>query len=103
MNKEEILAKSRNDSKKEDLMQVKNKYMDMGDLWVLLVITGIMLYKHHLGLSLYDTLAIFEAYMFSKSYPLYRFSGKRKHLISMLVNGALCLLFLYAFVERSLG
>ena len=84
MNKDEILAKSRNENADEGMTAAENRGRRIGITAFALVEVSILIFNWFTSQPNYVPLALFWAFAAAEAYPKYKFSGKRAYLITVV-------------------
>ena len=103
MNKEEILAKSRNENKDEGFTVAENKGRIIGISTFCLVFIFIVIFSFFNGISSSAPSAMFWAFMAASAYPQYKFTKNKTYLITTIAGALVSIMKLAIFVIEVLG
>lgn len=102
VNKEEILAKSRNEKNDEGLIDATNRGQRKGIVTFCLVFIFIVLFNLFTGQSNYAPMAMFFAFNAAEAYPKYKFTKNKAHLVTTIASSIACIAFLINLVIATL-
>lgn len=103
MDKEEILAKSRQEKKDEGMTEAENRGHRIGVMAFSAVFIFIVLFNLFNGQSNYAPMAMFWAFLSAEAYPKYRFTKQKAYLVTTIAGGVASLASLASFVLSVLG
>lgn len=103
MNKDEILAKSRNEKSDEGMQQAENKGRRIGVSAFCGVFIFIVIFNLFNGQQSYAPQAMFWAFVAAEAYPKYRFTKRKEYLISTIAGCIASVAFLVNFIIETLG
>lgn len=81
MNREEILAKSRDEKIDEGMISAENRGRKIGSYAFCLIFIFITLFNLFTGRGNDGPQAMFWAFVAAEAYPKYRFTGKRAYMV----------------------
>ena len=86
MNKEEILAKSRNEGKDEGLIAAENQGRKIGIVAFCSVLIFIIVFNLFTAQPNFVPMALFWAFIAAETYPKYKFTSKSGYLVTMIAS-----------------
>lgn len=92
MNKEEILTRSRKESRDEGLLEAENKGRRLGVTAFGVMFFAIVFFNLWKGIDNYSVMALFWAFMAAETYPKYKFTKKGAYLATVITgsSAAIC-------------
>lgn len=93
MNKEEILARSRNEKKDEGKEYYESQGRRYGTVAMLIMFTILAVFNLYQGQSNHQILAMFFAYLGAESYGMFKMSRKKEHIIGAIVGAVICVVW----------
>lgn len=104
LDRDTILARSRKEGVDEGLTAAKDRGQRLGLTVFSIVAIFLLLFDmYHELPSFYATAALVLSFSAIGNYPLYRFTGKKKHLLYAVCSSLLCVLTVAAYVRQILG
>ena len=104
LDRETILARSRKENFDEGLAAAEDRGQRLGLTVFSIVAIFLLLFDlYHELPSFYATAALVLSFSAIGNYPLYRFTGKKKHLLCAVCSSLLCVLTVAAYVRQILG
>ena len=104
LDRETILARSRNENFDEGLAAAEDRGRKLGRTVFGVVAVGLLLFSlHRESDAFYAILPLIFLFAAADYYPLYRFTRKRRHLYLAVLNSVLSVLGVAAFVRVVLG
>jgi hypothetical protein len=102
MNKEDILAKSRNEKSDEGMQQAENKGRRIGVSAFCGIFIFIVIFNLFNGQQSFAPQAMFWAFVAAEAYPKYRFTKQKSYLVSTIAGSIASVAFLANFIVATL-
>lgn len=102
MNKDEILNRSRQSKKDEGVEFVQNEGVRFG-FYVFVIVSFLMvIFNQFIGVKSFDIFALIFIFGSTESMTKYKFTHKKRYIISTVVYILLCIMSLFAYIDISL-
>ncbi len=98
MNKDEILAKSRQEKNDEGMKNLENKGRKVGVIGFSAIIIFVIIYNFVKGLNSYSVFSIFWSYTALEGYGKYKILKERKYLTATIAGTIASLGFLISYI-----
>lgn len=102
MDKEEILAKSRQEKTDEGMLHAENRGRGYGLIAFTAVFTFIIIFNLFNGQNSYAPMAMFWAFLGAEAYSKYRFTKQAVFLVSTIAGAMASVAFLGNFILTTL-
>lgn len=103
MNKDEILAKSREEGKDEGFADASNRGYGIGMVAFCIVFIFIIFFNLFNGKPNHAPMAMFCAFFAAEAYPKYKFTKSKLYLVTAISNSIACVAFLINMIISTLG
>lgn len=103
MNREEILAKSRNENKDEGMIAAENRGREIGMAAFTIVFIFIAFFNFFHGQDNNTISALFWIFLAAESFPKYQFTKNKIYLVTTIAGALTCILSLVNYVLEILG
>lgn len=102
MNKEEILRKNRQSKKDEGIEFVQNEGVRFG-FYVFVIISFLMVvFNQFIGVKSFDIFALIFIFASTESMIKYKFTHKKRYIISTVIYVFLCIACLFTYIDTGL-
>lgn len=102
MNREEILAKSREEKHDEGFLEAENQGRKIGMIAFCIIFIFIIIFNLINGIKSYGPMTMFWAFLAAESYPKYRFTKNKLYLCHTIVSAIASLGFLLCYILTAL-
>lgn len=102
MNKDEILNRSRQSKKDEGVDFVQNEGVRFGFYVFVIVSFFMVIFNQFIGVKSFDIFALIFVFESTESMTKYKFTHKKRYIISTVVYILLCITCLFAYIDTSL-